>query len=180
MIISGDDKALAPIRKIREKISDHLDALDQLDEAPPPIDDIERRLDTWLASDGGGGSSANIMPGLLSPDGRSFAHNEAWTYSSEHQFAFNLMDQMLRFHASLFPEQLKTALMTEARRRLEARKPGLPLAERPAERKRLAAELRNLEIDEEKAIEKVEATTGEIVPRRPDADPAVILGEVKA
>lgn len=180
MIIRDDDKRMVPVLKIRAEISEHLDAIDRIDDAPLPVEDIEARLDAWLETEAGGGILDSIVPGMMRPDGHGPSVNEAWSYNSEQPFQFNLMNNMLRFHASVFPDQLKHSLMAEARRRLEARTPGLPLAERPAARKRLEAELKKFEIDEEKAIEKIEAATGGIVPRRPDADPRIILGEVRS
>lgn len=53
-------------------------------------------------------------------------------------------------------------------------RPGPPMAERPALLAGLKAELRKLEQQEEKAICGAEGD-GIIIPRRPDADPAVIL-----
>lgn len=58
--------------------------------------------------------------------------------------------------------------------RLEYR-PGPPMAERPARLAALRAELRTLEVREEALICEAEES-GVIIPRRPDADPAVILG----
>jgi hypothetical protein len=52
--------------------------------------------------------------------------------------------------------------------------PGPPMAERPARLADLKAALRKLEQQEEKAICGAEVD-GIIIPRRPDADPAVIL-----
>lgn len=53
-------------------------------------------------------------------------------------------------------------------------RPGLPMAERPARLAKLKAVLRKLEQQEE-AIICGAADTGIIIPRRPDADPGVIL-----
>lgn len=51
---------------------------------------------------------------------------------------------------------------------------GPPVAERPARRKALREELRKLEISEEKLIVAAEEA-GMFIPRRVDADPAVVL-----
>jgi hypothetical protein len=51
---------------------------------------------------------------------------------------------------------------------------GPPVAERPALRRKLEAELRELELREEALVVDAEAA-GFVIPRRPDADPEIIL-----
>lgn len=178
-ILRDDDKRLAPVLKIRSQISETAAAIEAIDDAPLPIEDVESRIDAWLESEQGGGLNLSIVAGLANPSARGGpGDNDAWRYSSEHPFILNLLRDLLRFHATLFPDQTRAALVNAARRHLESREPGLPLAERPAERKRLEGELRKLEVQEEKAISKIEADHDSIVIRRPDADPAIILEEV--
>ena len=60
-------------------------------------------------------------------------------------------------------------------RRLQETPPGLPAAERAARVAELDARIRKLEHDEEAAIRDLEQA-GFAVERRPDADPAAVLG----
>ena len=76
---------------------------------------------------------------------------------------------------AMFPDALAKYLLSIYDKKLGDRKPGLPAGERRKKLSELAAQIFQLEVDEESLIEEIESDGGDVL-RRGDASPHAQLG----
>jgi hypothetical protein len=176
--LSSDHKAFKPVAKARETIEQLLQKIDLLATAPLPEEDALPRVKRWIESsrDNGG---YRLAAWATSPDPHDrLSGGYGWTVGGDNP-PVDLLQEITRILTWVCPELIEQACLAEIKRRLECNPPGPPMAERPAMRAKLEADLLKAEIAEEAAIESLEAE-GWLIHRRPDARPEIILGEVTA
>lgn len=137
----------------RERITAIIAELDAVDGASVDRAEIERRIDAAIAR-----APSHDWPGLATP-------REAEWVGAFNTFAAR--DPFAMF-ASIAPDALRAKL-------LQAAPAGIPAADRGAKRSALAAELEDAEVTEEVLCRAIESVGGATVPRRSDANPAIVL-----
>lgn len=176
--LASDDKLMAKVNKIRDRIKEIDYELAELEAVRAPRDDIEQRIDSWIErTRERSGLNHHLVAALTRPNGGKLSSIDAYSYGGPNGSSFNLLGQFLEIQAFLDPDALKASLMAVADQELECHEAGPPLADRPEIRRKLEAERQKAELAEEKEIEKLE-DAGWLIHRRPDARPEVILNEV--
>jgi hypothetical protein len=174
------------LEQIRAAIEAKTDELDQVRDAQRPVDEgvatVAAAFDHLVDASPG----AELLAGVLAADGgeRPFTLTPLLQVTTNPPTEggaltcslFGLEENLAAVQAVLILTGRK-AIEANARAFLERRAgnaPAMTAAQRVAALKRLKTELLDLERQEEAAILKLEAG-GEFVPRRSEADPAVIL-----
>ena len=144
------------VGKLRDEIAQIGDQLKALDTLPPPRDEIEQRISDWLEVQAGGSVAYAAISGFVSPNNGSLVSSifQGWDLDSGGDWRFNPLVEFLKLQALVAPETLKAGLMALVDRHLADRECGPPTAERPAVRAELNKKRRQLEIEEEREIEK--------------------------
>lgn len=137
----------------RDRIAAIVAEMDALNGASVDRAEIERRVDAAIAR-----APSHNWPGLAEPVEREWigAFNR---FAAQDPFSM---------YASIAPEALRAKL-------LNAAPAGIPAADRDAKRSALAAELEDAEVAEEVLCRAIESVGGASVPRRGDANPAIVL-----
>lgn len=178
--IASDDKRMAKVNKARDRIQEIDSELSVLESAPIPREDVEQRIDAWLEKTRSDkGLMFPLASGFVRPDGHGIPSVSEWRFGGPNDPPFNFLSELLRIQALMQPGSIKAGLMYLVDQYLEAHEPGPPLADRPAQRRKLEVEREQFELLEESEIEKLERD-GWLVHRRADARPEIILGEVTA
>lgn len=138
----------------RARIGDIIAELDAIEGASVDRAEIERRVDAAIAR-----APSHAWPGLAEP-------REAEWVGAFNTFAARDPFGML---ASIVPDALRARLLSAIP------DAGLAAAERSAKRDALAAELEDAEVAEEVLCRAIESVGGASVPRRGDANPAIVL-----
>ena len=172
------DKRMARVRKAREQIAQITDQLTDLDTAPLPPEDIERRVDAWLAQQADGGISHNLAHEFAGPGRNCSTRLPGFDLGGKDGPQFNLANEVAKIMAVVMPDQFRAGLLRIVTEQMGDREPGPPLADRPKIKSDLEAEREKFERVEEGEIEKLEAD-GWLVHRRPDARPEIILEDCK-
>jgi hypothetical protein len=144
----------AELEAKRERIAEIVAEMDTLDGASVDRAEIERRIEAAMAR-----GPSHSWPGLTTP------REDGWI-GAFNSFAARDPFGML---ASIAPDALRAKLLSAIP------DSGISAAERGAKRDALAAELEDAEVAEEVLCRAIESVGGASVPRRGDANPAIVL-----
>lgn len=151
------NRAREDLDELRDHVQSLRDELARIDSAPCDHDEAERRISELI--DAAQATDLFRRPELFGPEPRKVSPF----------FARRLADDPIGAFAVLCPDRLAAVL-------LEGHPgDGISADARSARRDELERELETAGIAEELAIRELEAAGGGTVPRRLDADPAVIL-----
>lgn len=164
MAAADQKKLLAQLDQTRTKISGIKTALAGLDRQPIAPSDVTARVDAVIASLAERLDSDWLGQVLAGAEGPS-DHEDVLEQACHHRPSMGVL------LAWLHPDLLRERLVNLA---TEYATGTIPLADRPAHRQELEAELYRTEVEEERIVVACEESGLEVF-RRPDADPSIIL-----
>lgn len=167
------------VEKIRAEIERARDEIGWLNDAPIPHDELKIRATEGCQAMAAKFEAQRYLGSLASPGGGPM--NVLHMFSTSASVAVRGGLDVQPVNIDGIGPMLAWAMGDSLVQHLHAKidrldyRPGPPLTERPARLAALKAELRTLEQREEALICQAEQS-GVVIPRRPDADPTVILG----
>ena len=174
----SDGKAFAKVKALREQIRKTQTQIDALEIAPLPVDEAMARVRRWLQDNQTDSAiTLHLTDWAMSPRGSDGPRgHEGWSVGGNTS-SVDLLREIMRVLAAIGPDLIEASVKAKIDQRLAEHEPGPPLADRPAIRQELENKLDELERKEEREIEKLEAA-GNLVHRRPDARPEIILEDM--
>ncbi len=165
----------AEIEKLRTKIRRLKDEIVALAENRCTREEAAERLTAWVDQQADSVAASTLVSSATRGSGR--LDDEAFRlYSSGSRETMDAAGQLAPFLCWMMPEQMKNRLLSDLDEHADqwcAKKAG---KDRRAELTKKRGQLHDAEVAEERAICDAEAA-GYDVPRRPDADPEIILAK---